>query len=271
MVNMYSAKKWVMLYLSGIVPAVMFIISLLSGWNLLVSILMVIVMAMLMMVITVVAIRHPLSSLIEGKGFLTLCLDSTGFIESFIVSPNLPYITGMFHKKKVETMFNRDDVQYLIPPKKTGMVEATIIDANGNIVGKQKVMVMPSEAEKPDYLFSFGNYPTFIYNKVLETFIPKSLFSDFEHNTFVKHAVMYLQRKTEELSASVRDFARYIVEQIRPHKSIWQSKWIIYIILAIAAIVLIALFAPSIIHTLQGTAGAVSKTTTGGVVTPGGS
>jgi hypothetical protein len=263
---MYSAKKWTMLFLSGIVPAVMFIICLISGMTLFMGILFVFVMALLMMVITVIAIRHPLSSLIEGKGFLTLTLDSTGYIESFIVSPNLPFISGMFHKKKVEVMFNRDDVQYLIPPKKAGIADATMIDSNGKIIGTRKVLIMPTETEKPDYLFSFGNYPTFIYNKVLGTFLPKSLFSDFEHNTFVKHAVMYLCKKTEELSASVRDFARYIVEQIRPHKSIWQSKWLIYIIIAIAAVVLIALFAPSIINTLKGTP--VPKLPSSGVVTP---
>ncbi|MCJ7458337.1 MAG: hypothetical protein MUP17_05040 [candidate division Zixibacteria bacterium] len=255
-----------MIFLSGIVPSIMFMIALMSGYSIILALIFVIVMAMLMMIITVIMIRHPLTSLIEGKGFLTMCLDSTGYIETFIVAPNLPFISGMFHKKKVESMFNRDDVTYLVPPRKAGLAEATMIDATGKIIGKRKVLIMPTEIEKPDYLFSFGNYPTFIYNKVLETFLPKSLFSDFEHNTFVKHAVMYLCKKTEELSASVRDFARYIVEQIRPHKSFWQSKWLIYIIIAIAVVVLIALFAPQIMNTLQGTK--LPAMPSGGVVTP---
>lgn len=254
--------------MSGIIPAVIFLICLISGLGLLLSFIFVFVMSLFMAIITVMMIRHPLSALIEGKGFLTICMDSTGFMETFIVSPNLPFISGMFHKKKVETMFNRDDVQYLLPPQKAQLAEAIMIDTKGNVIGKRKVLIMPTEQEKPDYLFSFGSFPTFIYNKVLGTFLPKSLFSDFEHSTFVKHMVMFLLKKTEDLSNSVRDFSRYIVEQIKPHKSIWGSKWLIYIIIIVAAIILLALFGPAIINTLKGTAVPALPNT--GVVTPGG-
>jgi hypothetical protein len=227
-------------------------------------------MAFLMAILTNLMLRHPLTQLIEGKGMLTLTLDSTGFIETFLVSAeNQPFVHGMFRKKNVETMFDRDITQYLIPPQKTRLVDATMIDVNGRVIGKRKVLLMPTQKEKADYLFAFGNYPTFIYNKVVGTFLPKSLLSNFEQNTFTKHAVMYLLKKTEELSASVRDFARYIVEQIRPKKG-WlaANKWIIYVIIAAAVILFIVMFAPSIMNSLQGTK-LPGLPSSGGVVTSG--
>jgi hypothetical protein len=252
---MYTAKKYVMLFMCGIIPAITFVVGLISGLDIIMAMIMVFVISFVMSLMAAMLLKHPLTQLIEGKGMLTLTLDSTGFIECFLVTAEeQPFVHGMFRKKMVETMFDRDITQYLIPPQPGRLVTATMIDSHGRVVGKRKVLVMPSPKEKADYLFSFGNYPTFIYNKVLGTFLQKSLLSNFEQNTFTKHAVMYLLKKTEELSSSVRDFARYIVEQIRPKKS-WlaANRWIIYLIIAAAIILFVVIFAPSIINSLQGT------------------
>jgi hypothetical protein len=253
--NLYTVKKWVLMFLSGVIPTVGFIILVYSGFGLIYSMMFVFIFALLMVFLSSRMLKHPLTELIEGKGMLTLTLDSTGFIESFLVSAeNQPFVRGIFKGKTVETMFDRDITQYLIPPQKGRLVDAIMINAEGKAVGKRKVLIMPTPAEKADYLFAFGSFPTFIYNKVLGTFLQKSLLSNFEQHTFVRHAVMYLLKKTEELSASVRDFARYIVEQIKPHKSFWEGKkWIIYVILAAAIIIFIILFLPSILNTLGGT------------------
>lgn len=251
--NLYTAKKWVMLFLSGLVPTITLISLLLTGSGLVLSMMFVFITALIMCFITSKMLRHPLTDLIEGHGMLTLTLDSTGYIETFLVdAQHQPFVRGIYRGKQVETMFDRDITQYLIPPQKTRLVDATMINSEGKAVGKRKVLLMPTPEEKSDYLFSFGSYPTFIYNKVLGTFLQKSLFSNFEQHTFVRHAVMYLLKKTEELSASVRDFARYIVEQIRPHKSFWEGKkWIFYVLIAAIIIIFLVLFLPSIIGTMQ--------------------
>ena len=256
--------------MDGVIPTMLLVVGLLSGLGLIMSVVLVFVMAFVMAFMTSLMLKHPLTQLIEGKGMLTMTLDSTGFIETFLVtSENQPFVHGMFRKKQVETMFDRDITQYLIPPQRGRLVDATMIDSQGRKIGKRKVLVMPTPSEKSDYLFAFGNYPTFIYNKVLGTFLQKSLLSKFEQTTFTKHAVMYLLKKTEELSASVRDFARYIVEQIRPKKS-WlaANKWIIYVIIAAAIILFVVIFAPSIISTLQQTKLPSLPSSGGGAVTP---
>jgi hypothetical protein len=252
--NFYTAKKFVLMFLSGVIPTIGFIAMIFSGVGLVLSMMFVFVFALIMVLLSSRMLKHPLTALIEGRGMLTLTLDSTGIIESFLVSAETqPFVKGMFKGRQVETMFDRDITQYLVPPQKGRLVEATMLNKEGKPVGKRKVLLMPTQAEKSDYLFSFGSFPTFIYNKVLGTFLQKSLLSNFEQHTFVHHAVMYLLKKTEELSASVRDFARYIVEQIKPHKSFWEGKrWIIYVIIGVAVIVFIALFLPSILDTIGG-------------------
>jgi len=254
---MFVAKKWVMAFLTGVIPTVCFIVALLSGFDLIMGMFLVFFIALIMVFISSLMLKHPLTELIEGKGMLTLTLDSTGFIESFLVdAQEQPFVKGIFRGKKVETMFDRDITQYLIPPQKTRIVEATMINAEGKAIGKRQVLLMPTPEEKSDYLFSFGSFPTFIYNKVLGTFLQKSLLSNFEQDTFVKHAVLYLLKKTEELSTSVRDFARYVVEQTRPKRGFFEGKkWIIYLLIAAAVVIFIVMFAPAIIDAMSGMGG----------------
>jgi hypothetical protein len=255
--NMYVAKKYVFMFLGSIIPVILFLMFLISGLGLVVSMMLVFVVAVGILLTINKFLYHPLTALIEGKGMLTMTLDSTGFIDTFLVSAeHQPFVRGLYKGKMKETMFDREITQYLVPPQKGRLVEATMLGENGKVVGKRKVLLMPTQQEKADYLFAFGHYPTFIYNKVLDTFLQKSALSDFEQKTFVRHAVMYLLKKTEELSSSVRDFARYIVEQIKPQKSWFEGKkWLIYVIIIVAVFIFIILFAPSIAQVFSGARG----------------
>jgi len=266
--NMYVAKKYALYFMTATVPLVFFILILLTSYDILFATIIFFVGAVVMMVVTNLLLRHPLTALIEGKGMLTLTLDSTGFIESFIVEADQPFVRGKVGKGKMaETMFDRDITQYLVPPQEGRLVDATMLDSSGNVAGTRKVLLMPTPQEKADYLFAFGTYPTFIYNKVLDTFLQKKLLSNFEQTTFTKHAVMYLLKKTEELSSSVRDFARYIVEQTRP-KTSWfaQNRWIVYLLLGAAVVIMIILFAPALINSMQGVS--LPSVPGGGVIGP---
>lgn len=252
--NMYVAKKYALMFMTATIPLIFFVLILLTSFDLVFGTLVFFIAAVVMIVVTNHMLRHPLTGLIEGKGMLTLTLDSTGFIESFLVQADQPFVRGKVGKnKQAETMFDRDITQYLVPPQEGRLVDATMLNKQGQAVGKRKVLLMPTPEEKADYLFAFGTYPTFIYNKVLDTFLQKKLLSNFEQTTFTKHAVMYLLKKTEELSSSVRDFSRYIVEQTRP-KSGWfaKNKVIVYAIIAAAVIIMILLFAPAIMNSMQG-------------------
>ena len=126
--NLYTAKKWVLFFMDGVIPTMLLVVGLLSGLGLIMSVVLVFVMAFVMAFMTSLMLKHPLTQLIEGKGMLTMTLDSTGFIETFLVtSENQPFVHGMFRKRQVETMFDRDITQYLIPPQRGRLVDATMI------------------------------------------------------------------------------------------------------------------------------------------------
>lgn len=267
--NIYVAKKYGLMFMTATIPLVFFIMIIMTSFDLAFGTIVFFIVSIVMIFVTNMMLKHPLTGLIEGKGMLTLTLDSTGYIESFLVEADQPFVRGKLGKnKQVETMFDRDITQYLVPPQEGRLVDATMLNAQGQAVGSRKVLLMPTPQEKADYLFSFGTYPTFIYNKVLDTFLQKKLLSSFEQTTFTKHAVMYLLKKTEELSSSVRDFSRYIVEQTRP-KNGWfaQNKWIVYALIGGAVLIMILLFAPALLDTM-GDVSLPSLPSGGGVLNP---
>lgn len=249
---MAVVKKWGAFWMVGFMPALVFWMTLLSS-GFIIAMLALFMTIPIMALLGSIMISHPLRKLIEGKGMLTMTWDSTGVIETFNVNADPPFVRGIFNKKTRETMFDREIVNYLLPPQDGKLVEATMINAQGKAVGKRKVLLMPTNEEKPDYLFSFGSYPTFIYNKNLGNFLQKSLLSDFETNTFVKHMVLHLLKKTEELSIHVRDFARYVVEATRPKKKFWDTSNIwFWVILGIAILVIAALIGPMVLQAFSG-------------------
>lgn len=253
--NMFSVKKYAAYFVMSFMPAMAFFISLLY-LDYFTAVGMFFAFMALAIVVGTIMVSHPMMQMIEGKGMLTMTWDSTGVIESFLVRADAPFVRGIFRKKLKETMFDREIVNYLIPPQEGKMVEASMLNAEGKIVGKRKVLLMPTQQEKPDYLFSFGSYPCFIFNKSLDNFMQKSLLSNFESNTFVKHMVLHLLKKTEDLSMHVRDFARYIVESTRPKKGWFAgNRWIIWLIIAAAVITMVALFVPALLETISGGVG----------------
>ena len=251
--NIYGVKKLSALVMLGLMPTLVFTIAIIF-WGYFFAIAFLFVFLALFIVLALRMLKHPMLEMIEGKGMMTMTWDSSGLIETFTVQADPPFVKGIYKGKMRETMFDREIVSYIIPPQPARMADATCLDAEGNVVGTRKVLIMPTRDEKADYLFRFGTYPTFIYNKSLGNFLQKSMLSDFESNTFVNHMVLYLLKKTEDLSGHVRDFARYIVEQTRPQAGWFQkNRWVLWLVLAGAIIGLALLFIPGLMSAFEGT------------------
>lgn len=233
MVNFYKVKKWGAGFLNGFVPVIVFLIMILLG-DLMLAIIGVVIIIPLVVWISKRLIAHPMLQCIEGDGLLVLTPDSTGLIDSFIVKVSNPWLIGKYAGKKVETIFNREIVNYLGPPKKT---TATVEEEGENEIMR---MVLPKR-EKNNAIFTFGQMPCLLYNKNLGEFITKDAFANLERDTFVKHMVLYLNRKVEDLTSQLRDFARYIVEQTRPQKQSFLGSKIFMIIIIMIILGVLAL------------------------------
>lgn len=194
-------------------------------------------------------LKNPFTLMLEGKGILCLNLDSTGIIKPFIVGVQSPYIYGKLGNEEVKDVFDRETIFSLAVPEKKGT--ASPIE-EGELKGGINISVNEEEYNKAR--FALFHYPCIIYNAQIKSLLTKDTLSELEKDTFAEHSVIYLNRKMEELSSSLRDFARYVVETLKPKSSIFASKWFIWIVIVLI-IILVALFAPAVIKQMSGFAG----------------
>lgn len=229
--NPYKLRKWLGLTMMGIVPTLSFAISfyLFGIWYSIAFFLGGVLMSAL---ITSLIIKTPFSDMLEGKGLLCLDINSTGVIRPFILQLNQPFVQAVFRGKLIKDVWDRASTFMLNKPVK---VEKPVSNKDG------KLTIELTENDYNKSKFSFISYPVLIYNQQIHTLITKEWLSEKENTSLVKHQLLYTNRILEDLNNSIRDFARYVVESLKPITGIFQSKWF-WVIMAAGAIVLIILF-----------------------------
>lgn len=237
MVNVFKVKRWGSFLLAAFLPTIMFFVALLT-FGFFYAMVFFLAGAIISVVLGGLLIRHPLLSMAEGAGLGIFTFDSTGLIRPFIAKVQAPYINSRLGNKNFSSVFDRNTVNYLAPIKEARMEETDT-----------EIVLRLPKAEYSEKLFNFaGAFPVLLWNSVLGEFYTKDMLAKLETETFVQHLVLYLNRKTDELSNSVRDFARYIVEQTRPKTNFFQSKLFWIVVIIVLVLVLLA-FAPQIMKT----------------------
>jgi len=253
-------KKYSALIMSGLMTTIIFYIGLVY-YGFMYAIFFMILGCLLSVLIGNLLLKNPFSLMLEGKGILGIDINSTGVLRPFIVAVQTPYIKGRVGGDNVNDVFDRTaTAQISVPKKAKNSVEFN--DKGG-------INISLDEEEYNDSRFRMFHFPCIIWNSQIKSVVTKNWLSENEKTTFAEHSILYLNRKVEELSKHIRDFARHIVDTTKPEKSFLQNKWV-WIIVVILGIILVALFAPSVINTISSTmssaSGAVS--TAGGAVTP---
>lgn len=243
MVNAYGIRKYAALLLMGMFPTIGFVTGsmfygFIGGLGFFAAILLT------MLLVSVLLLKSPFTQMLEGKGILCQDLTSTGLLKPFIVSVIPPKIYGKVHGKEIEDVFDREAVIMLNDPVKAKLPVLTL--PNGDII------IRLTKEDYHNSRFQLNQYPTIFFNSYLGSVLTKRMISDLEKDTFIEHSVIYLNQKMQELTSVTRDFARYIVETLKPKESIFSSKWT-WVIIGIVIIIFLAMFAPSIIDALKGT------------------
>jgi hypothetical protein len=259
MMNGFIIRKYSTLLLVPLINSIIFFIGLkyygffiglgCLGFGLLITTLM-----------GVLLLKNPFTDMLEGKGILTLDINSTGIIGSYISAVKSPYIITKIGKDYKKDVFDRKNVFQLSQPTKAGIAEMTK-------EGGLNINLNQDEYNKAKFVFN--QYPVIIWNSQLQSTVTKDFLSEKEQTSFAKHAVLYLNRKVEELTSAVRDFGRYAVELTKPQKGGLMGNKIAIIIIIIVIIILAALFAPAIIKSISSFGGSASEAvkTAGGVAT----
>lgn len=253
MINVYVIKKYATLMMCGFIPVLMFVLGdILKGfiWG--------IGLFFMGMLLTVVAgnllLRNPFSNFLEGKGLLVANLDSTGIVPFFNIKLERPHLRGEFYKQSIEDTFDREAVFNMIPPEgKQGVGIYTqdggmLIKLNNQEYNKGRMVTM--------------QYPLLIWNDQIKSLITKDFLSDQEKHAFAEHQSLHLNQQMNSLTSVTRDFARYVVEQLKPLKKFFSGGAggvIAIVLIVIVIIVLAVLFGPKIIALFNGGGGGGSN------------
>jgi len=250
--NFFKVKKWVALFIIAVMPMVIFIMFIFTGYSLFISAGGGLAMAVIGIPIFSLIVKHPLLSIIEGAGLLVMTYDSTGVIDTFIAKVTAPFVRSMYNKEPADSLYDRQGVFYLKNPKKATIGTTNV--KNGEITLEMKY----KKKDENNITFAFGSLPCLIYNKNMQCFLTKESLAKMETESVIKHLVIYLKKKTEELTSVLRDFARYVVETTKPqkHKSIF-SNWMFWIGILVLIALLAYMFLPGLSSTISG---AISST-----------
>jgi len=250
--NLFKIKKWGSLFLVGFLPTLMFFMFILFGYGLIFAIVAWLITTTLSIFLFNKIVRHPILQMLEGEGLLVLTLDSTGIIKPFIAKVREPFLSIDENKT---TIFDRDTIFYMKNPAKAILSKLSKDEAKEKLKNSfndkyDYYILRYNKEDATKITFGFEHFPVLIYNKNLDVFLTKDALANLETESIIKHLVLYLKKKTEELTSIMRDFARYVVEMTKPKKPFgFLSSWWFWLVLIIVFILLALAFMPNITET----------------------
>lgn len=265
MVNFNKLKKYGALSMVGLMPLLFFVIFIYMNSGIIYALVATVVSLFLSMFVFSKMTKNPFTSMIEGDGVITLSIDSTGVIEPFLCSVNSPKVTGNLHGQEVSTLFDRKETMFNLKPPVKGEFQYKGIGKDGFGQEYNVYELKIPKGKEGSINYAFQQYPCFIYNKTLKTFVTKDSLAKGEMEGMVKHTVFYIKSVVEDLNTNIRNFARYVVELSKPKSTLGGlfGNWIFWVIL-IAVVGLILYIAwPMLSQAMQG---GISGVTGGGPV-----
>lgn len=246
MINPIVIKKYAALFLVGMFSSISFAIGMLF-YSFLVGIGTLFAGLITSMLIANLLLRNPFTNMLEGKGMLAVTMDSTGIMKYFNLKVIPPNMKGKVFGKEVNDVFDRQAVFNIEPPgKENGIVKHEDKDGNTHII------LNTDNANRSR--FQTLHYPLVIWNDQIGSVITKDFLSTQEKTVFAQHQVLYLNRTMENLSTNIRDFGRGVVESLKPKGGLMGNRVVFWVIMGFIVLLLI-LFAPYVIKTIQGSMG----------------
>lgn len=258
MISFYKWKKIAVFVMLGVVPFVLFMlvffptikfytikiagesyrVMYLDIMNVMISISVAVVSIVILLLLGNRWLRHAFTNMLEGKGLVTLVLDSTGVIGSFNVQVDAPKMKGSVRGiPDIEDIYDTDMLHRLMVPQNASMTQAVTFEKDENnqlkFGDEVDVIVLPPKEKRYDFLHMFENRPVFIFNKVMNKFLSRDALANYEKDIEIKHNALNILRKVQETDTNFRNFGRYVAETSKPMKpSFFKSKYVKYIIIA---------------------------------------
>lgn len=242
MFNPYVMKKYLAFGLISLFTYIFYAIGT-AKYGLLMGFVIMFFGVILSIILANILIKNPFSQLIEGRGILTVDMTSTGILRLFISGIDGSYIKGRIGKKDIDDSFDRDAVLQLTQPTQT---------QNKAIrTEKGEVIIYLTEDDYNKSRFQLFQYPTILYNSIIDSTLTKDMLSDNEKSTFANHQILNVTKKIQDLEKASLNMGRSVVDLTRPFQSWYENKWVMIIVFVMIAVVII-MFLPKILQTIGG-------------------
>lgn len=256
MINPFILRKYLALTLASMLPLMAFYVSS-SYYGLYWGLGFMMLALLLGFFMATALLKHPFTIMIEGKGFLTLDMTSTGIIVPFITHLNprqKKFLWGSFGGKTIEDIFDRNAVIQISEP-----IELREIKELNKIYPamEEKDGVLTLRLDKKAYnsaRFALQHFPVLIWNSQIESLLTKDFLSNNEKEMFTEHTILYLHQKVKQLIDTSTNFARHVVDTLKPKNQFLSSGWFWVLIIGVILVISIML-APKIIAQFQGQLG----------------
>lgn len=244
MLNVFKIKKFAGLLTVGMLPTIAYAVGIIF-YNFWIAIACFLSFLLVSVPLGALMIRNPFSRMLEGDGLLVETVDSTGIRTYFMMQFEKPYVKGKLGKNWIKGFWDREITHNLTQPV---IAETKVVKLEDG-----SLQISLTKKDFNNARQGLFHWPLLTFNPMLGTFITKEMFSNLEKDSFIENLLIFLNRKTEDLTTSVRDFGRYYVELQKPkgEGGLGIKGWGI-IIIGILLVVLGIIFAPKIMAALQG-------------------
>lgn len=251
MINVYKVRKWAAMLVVGFASVIGYAVGQIIYQSFWWSLGLFAAGLLVSMFMAVLLLKNPFTQLMEGKGLLTITLDSTGIIQPFISSLSLPNVVGNLKGETKKDIWDRNLTYMMGRPIHT--MEPATLTPDGRIALPEEIFEK-NKLDQQAYSrgrFQLWHYPCLIWNEPLNTFLTKDALSETEKLMFAEHAAYAQNKKLEELDMRLREFTRHIIDLLRPILGVMKSPWFWLIMIMIIGVLGI-IFVPDLIATMQG-------------------
>jgi len=249
---MYKLRKYMAFFLLSVIPAITLVSLFLFKVPQIITFGAFFLVIIIMFVVASFALKNPFTDYLEGKGMIAIDMTSTGILRFFNVKIFPPKIEGKIGNNVIEDIWDRNVTTYMVPPSKNQGY--AVQDKEGH----WHIKVKNDEYQKAKLMAD--QFPVVLYNTQNNTLITKDFLNNVENNTFANHSILKLNYSVSDLNNHLRNFGRYVVDQLKPKESFLQTKVgkIAIVIVIIVLIVFLVIAAPTIIGSFKDSFGAVS-------------
>lgn len=241
MINMFKIKKYVAIILACAITSSFYGYG--NIYGMFGGLIGMLIGMFLSLILANVLLVTPNRMVEEGDGLRVLDINSTGFIQPYIVKVIPPILVGQFGNKKIIGHYDRK-ITYNFKTPLNGVMQK---DENGDI------HILLKSEDFTNNRFSFNGAPTLIFNSMTGAFLNKDFFAEQEKKLLSIHSILlYMNENVSNLVAALKDFSRYAINSLgkRDLGAIFKNKFVIILIVILLGGLALVFF-PQIMESLR--------------------